>query len=357
MPHRSDKIVNIKDVAREANVSISTVSNVIHGTKYVSDELKKRVRKIISDLDYEVNPVASSLKSKTTNSIGIVIPNINRIFFPQVIKGIQSYCARFGYNITFCDTDDSLEKEQYFIKMLKGSWVDGIILDSVASDDDFKYMDFLANLKSPKKKIAVVSLERNFGDRPMDSVVVNNYQGARTATKHLIDCGCRKIAHITGPAYACMVQARLKGYQEEIAEHADHFRSLIVNGDFSPLSGYLKTQELISQHRDVDGIFAANDQMAIGAIKALREHKISIPEEVKIVGFDNTFIASIVDPPLTTINVPKLKMGVTAAQLLIERIRQDIDHSRIVEIPFNLVVRQSTQPDGDGHDQWELFGW
>ena len=161
-------MAGIKDVAKKAGVSISTVSNVINDTKYVSDELKEKINRVIVELNYEVDPVARSLKSKKTMSIGVVITNINRIFFPQVIKGVQDTASKNGYNITFCNTDDSFKTERHFIQMLESNWLDGIILDSVADLGEQEYFKYLSQLGNDKKKIPVVSLERRLDSYGID---------------------------------------------------------------------------------------------------------------------------------------------------------------------------------------------
>lgn len=347
---------SIKDVAKAAGVSISTVSNSIRGTRFVKEELKKKVFEAIDKLGYEVNAVASSLKSKTTNTIGIVIPNINRIFFPQVIKGIQNYFSRFGYNLMLCDSDDDLKREKFFIQMLRNSWVDGIIIGSVAQEDDKEYIKFLSGLGTRTKSIPVVSLEREFPNSGVSSVRVDNYQLSRVATQHLLNCGCKKIAHIMGPQYSCVAKARMNGYIDELKSADRNTSPLMLEGDFSPLSGYQAIKGVFQDKKTgVDGIFAANDQMAIGALSALREEGIDVPGRVKIVGFDNTFVASIAEPSLTTINVPKFQMGQMVAELLHKRIESPETKPQNILLPANIIVRTSTQLGGD--KSWELFGW
>lgn len=348
-----DKPINIKDIAREAGVAISTVSHTINGTKFVSTDIKERVNKTIKRLNYEVNPLASSLKTKSTKTIGILITNINSIFFPQIIKGIQSYCSKLGYNLTLCDTDHQFEKEKYYIQTLRSYWVDGIILGSVAEESERDYLDTISRMVHDRKPIPFVSLERKFEDYPISSVTVDNYKGGIIATRYLLNIGCRKIAHITGPKYSSITRLRMNGYIDSLKEQ--HLKPIIAEGDFSPISGYQAIANLLNTYGNIDGIFAANDQMAIGALRNLKEHGFNVPEEVKIVGFDNTFIASIVNPSLTTINVPKFEMGVSAAKLLIERIDHPDTKPVNTNLPIDLIVRQSTGLKID--NDWELSEW
>lgn len=201
-----------------------------------------------------------------------------------------------------------------------------------------------------------MSLERRTENYGIGSVVVNNYHGDSMAVKHLIDCGCRNIVHITGPLSSCIAQDRLNGYRDSLVKHGlDAGEKRAVEGDYSPLSGYHAMKKILAAGMDVDGVFAANDQMAIGAVKAIRENGLKIPEDIKVIGFDNTFVASIVEPSLTTINLPKYKMGDAAVEMLVKSMDQEAEDAGVLELPINLIVRQSTDLRGDKN--WDLYGW
>lgn len=347
-------MASIKDVAKQANVSIATVSNALRGTKHVSKELQQRINEAVKELNYEISPFASGLKSRKTNTIGIIVTNMNRIFFPQVIKGIHDFFEKRDYSLTIYDTDDSLKKEKKYIEMLKKSWVDGIIVDSVVERGEREdYLEYLSDLGSKSKKIPVVSLERNFSDFNIDSVSSDNFTGAKIATKHLLELGCKNVAHITGPENSCITHDRVNGYICEVKKAG--FKTITEKGDFSPLSGYQAMKELLLRGEAIDGVFAANDQMAIGTMKAIREHGLKIPEDIKVIGYDNTFVASIVHPSLSTINVPKFQLGTSAAELLMERMERPGRDIKNIDLPVQLITRQSTDPKGD--NTWELFGW
>jgi DNA-binding LacI/PurR family transcriptional regulator len=240
--------------------------------------------------------------------------------------------------------------------MLENTWVDGVILDSIADINNEGYFKRLSSLGNRKKSIPIVSLERRLESFGVDSVVVNNFYGGGMAAKHLIESGCRKIAHIAGPLNSCIAQDRLNGYKNELEKNGlEIYEERIAGGDYSPLSGYHAMKQMLLAGMDMDGVFAANDQMAVGAIKAIHENGLMIPEDIKVVGFDNTFVASMVEPSLTTINVPKYKMGVEAVEMLVKRINQNCGNPGVVEMPINLIVRQSTDLRGDKN--WDLYGW
>jgi DNA-binding LacI/PurR family transcriptional regulator len=349
------KAASIKDVAKLAGVSIATVSHATRGTKYVSEELSSKVFAAIEQLRYEVNPVASSLKSKATRVLGVVIPNLNSIFFPQIFKGIQDYALSTGYRLTFYNTGFDLEREMEILRILESSWVDGIILDSLADFDDGAYLYFLTELGRPKKRIPLVSLERKVEDERIGSVRIDNYQAAREAMCHLLDCGCRRIAHIAGPHHSSVANERKRGYRDELTSRGVTYNpGMLVEGDFSPIEGYRAMQKLLQRGVALDGVLAANDQMAIGAMKALKEAGRRIPAEIKIVGFDNVFVATLVDPTLTTVAVPRYQMGYEAARLLVAAIENRPQGPEVL-LPTTLLVRGSTSVDGD--KEWDLLSW
>ena len=349
-------MANIKDVARLAGVSIATVSHVTRGTKYVSEPLRKRVYEAIETLGYEVNPVASGLKSRNTRVIGIVLPNLNSVFFPPVLKGIEDVASKRGYRLTFCNTDFDDTREREVVRMLRGSWVDGIILDSVADFKDTEYVRFLARLGGKQKSIPVVSLERKVDSGAILSVRIDNYEGARVAVQHLMDCGCRRMVHIAGPDFCSMANDRLRGFKDQLQRGGLSVGPKgVAKGDFSPEQGYAVMRQLLINNPDLDGVLSANDQMAIGAIKALREYGRDIPGEVKIVGFDNIFASSLIEPSLTTIDVPRYQMGVATAELLLRRLGDSHAELEDVLLPIHLVVRHSTDPTA--RTEWDLQSW
>lgn len=348
----------IKDVAKAAGVSISTVSNVINGNRYVSDELCQRVNQAISDLHYEVNLVARSLKNNKTMTIGVILTSMDRIFIPQVLSGMQHSAQKHKYTLSIYTTHDNKTREKQYLKRLVNSQVDGIIIDSVVDIADETYYRSLSNLYKGDTKIPVVSIERDLSRYNIFSVHVNNISGADLATKHLIASGCRRIIHITGPMELEMLRQRGQGYRKALKEAGIPFSGEYERvGDFSPLSGYREIKKVMQDGVSFDGVFADNDQMAIGAIKALKENGYQIPGQVKVVGFDNTFVSSIVKPALTTINVPKYRMGLEATEMLCGM----MDHSEKAleqfsfELSANLLIRESTT--GESLENWDLEGW
>ena len=351
-------MTNIHDVAKKADVAISTVSNVISGKKYVSEEVKQKVLEVIKELEYEVDPIARSMKADFSKKIGVIITNMSRIFFPPLVRNVEKIADANDYTVVTLDTNDDFEKEMEYVNYLCRNRFDGIIIDSVSDIDAFDYFKKLSALKNRKKSIAVVSIERNMSAYGIDSVVSDNYTGAKSGTLHLISQGCNRIIHITGPLNSNMAENRLKGYLDAINEaDINYLNTEIAFGDFSPQSGYNIVKKYIENQSiyTYDAIFASNDQMAVGVLKALKESQIPVPEKIKVMGFDDSFVSSIVDPSLTTVKVSSGDMGKVAAEILFRRIENPNKNPECRTIPAELVVRKST--DNNIPEDWDLMNW
>jgi LacI family transcriptional regulator len=345
-------MATMKDVANTAGVSIATVSNVLSGARSVSPELEALVREAIQQHGYDANSAASG---KKTMNIGLIVSLLDTIFYPIAIRGIQKIAEEHKYNLIFFQTNLNVDREREYIKRMIANQVDGIILDSTAPDNDVEYFKHLRRLKAKGKRIPVVSIQRDLSAHGLPSVFLDPYDGGRVATQHLIDKGCEKIACITGPTSTDWARGRLEGYKAALSEAALPFSvSYVSTGDSTPASGYLKTKQLLMNALDFDGIFAHNDLMAMGAMKALNEHNIRIPDKVKVIGFDNAFLASVISPSLTSVNAPKLRLGEESARMLLDLIDGvGISADDSILLPINLIERNST--NGNAQTEWEIF--
>lgn len=357
---------SIKDVARKAGVSISTVSNVLNKTKYVSDELKKKVEVAVQELGYEADPFARNMKTKQSRMIGVITADLCGLFYPYVLKGIYEIANQEGYSVVVYDTSStyekfsSLEKEKEYFKSLASSKVDGIIFCSVIPRSmEPTYIDEIKKIVLSKKDIAMVSLERDFSAYGIDSVFSDSYEGSLQAVRYLLSLGCRKIGHITGPVYSALAQDRIDGYKSAMKESGVEVReeTMLAHGDFSHQSGYTCMRSLLESMPELDGVYVANDQMAVGASMYLKERGRRIPEDVKIMGYDDVFVSSIVEPSISTIHVSKKKMGLEAAKALISQIyhREEKREALRIELETKLVIRQTTQKDICS--DWILSDW
>ena len=354
---RTGQTASIKDVAERAGVSISTVSHVLNSTKSVSPELRQRVMDAAEALRYQANAIPRGLKSGKTNVLCVIVPSIVSVFFPKVLRGMQTAAAQQGYSLSIYETGEELEKERAYIQLLKNQWVDGILLSTCCNPaTDQSYIKELKHLHIGDKRIPVVFFEALPGEG-LDAVVVNNRQAACEATTYLLESGRSRIAHISAPTRFTMGIERYEGYLAGL-QKADipPDPALISEGDYSPISGYACMRELLGCGKPFDAVLCGNDQMAVGAIRALREAGVRVPEDIAVMGFDNNFPGTLISPSLSTVSVPKQHMGREAVNLLIWRLQQGEEAApRVITLETNLIIRQST--DLKSESGWDLYDW
>lgn len=349
-------MANIIDVAKKAGVSISTVSNVINGTKHVGDDLTERVKQAISELGYHSNEMASSMKRRVTKNIGVILPNISMIFFPEVLNGIETAAQENGYRIFYFSTNYDYEKEKEYLKLLKNSWVDGIILDSCCVTDQIEeyQKELISNVSN--KYVPVVALETPFTANGISTITIDEVNYTKAAIEYLIRLGRKNIGLIIGPEKIPLCKNTMKGCKEALEKNGLCLQSSdIMHGDYFAESGYNAVKKALSDGAKWDAIFAENDQMAIGAIKAIKDFGLSIPEDIAIIGADGIFVSSLIDPPLTTIDLPKYSMGYKSVQLLIDMIRNPDSNGQKIQLNAAMTIRKSTDANSNG--EWILTGW
>lgn len=307
-------MTNIKDVADRANVSTTTVSHVINKTRYVSEELTQRVKQAMAELDYTPNALASSLRSGRTKIIGLVIPDIANQFFSEISRKIEDNGYANGYSVILCNTNEDEEKEEAYIDVLISKQVDGIVFISVGQG--------MKNIeKAIDSNIPVVIVDRDIEDVEADVVLVNNFLGGYQATQYLIGLGHRKIGCITGPSPIAPSAERVQGYEQALKEAGIPIQNeLIVYGNFHYESGRLAMEKLLNLPERPTAVVSCNDMMAIGAMQAIYDNDLEIPEDISIVGFDNIPFSSSVYPSLTTVAQPFEDLAKLIIDLLIEKI-------------------------------------
>lgn len=349
-------MANITDVAKKAGVSISTVSNVINGTKFVGEELTERVNRAIEELDYQANELAASMKRRTTNNIGVILPNIGMVFFPDVLKGIEAAAKEQGYKIFYFSTDYDFEKEKEYLSLLKTSWVDGIIIDSCCPMDEIHtYQETLVS-NVAGRNVPVVVLETPFNHKKLGRITFNEVKFTDEAIEYLISLGHKDIGILLGPENIPMYTNNINGIKKAFERHGIELHSEdIMVGDYFAESGYDAVKNAISQGAKWSAIFSANDQMAIGAMKALKEAGLSIPEDVSVIGVDGIYVTSLIDPPLTTVELPKFDMGYKAGELLLKMIQKPSAKAEHIEMEGKMIIRKST--DKSAAEDWVLTGW
>jgi LacI family transcriptional regulator len=326
---------NIQEVAARAGVSSTTVSHVVNNTRFVAEHTRARVQAAMDELGYRPNALARSLRRGQTHTIGLILPDSANPFFAEVGRGIESAAFDLGYSVILCNTEGDLDKEHLYMDVLSNKQVDGIIFVAAGERTD----SLRALLR---RKLPVVVVDRNLTGVEVDAVLTDNRQGGYLATRHLIELGHRRIGCIAGPSHLTPSADRVTGYRTAMTEAGLPTEDgLIVRGDFHPESGRTAALALLSRSDPPTAIFACNDLMAVGTLRAAAETGRSVPVDVAIVGFDDIELASYTFPPLTTVAQPKLEMGRMALQLLIEHMR---DKSRPTDrevLPTKLVVRGS----------------
>ncbi|MFU0789169.1 LacI family DNA-binding transcriptional regulator [Virgibacillus proomii] len=325
-------MATIRDVAKLANVSTATVSRVLNNQGYVNNETRKRVNDAIKQLNYRPNDVARSLFKGRSKMIALFVPDIKNPFFPELARAVEDVTNKHNYTFVLCNTDDNLDKEITYLNGLQQKSVDGLIMvSSTISQEDIK------NISVP-----IISLDRKFSSE-VSSVTVNNRKGAEIATRYLKSIGCKRIAHICGPQSASNSMDRLKGYLDVVKHESWFLSSYVVSGDYRFQQSFEITREMLTQHPEIDGIFVGNDLMAVGVLKATKSLKIKVPEELSIIGFDGISIGETTTPTLTTMQQPIYKLGVRAAQILLDHINNPNHDIIQEEWDVTLIKRDSTK--------------
>ena len=329
-------MATIKDVAKLAGVSVATVSRVMNKSGYVNKETEQKVAKAIEDLHYEPNSVARGLAGKKTGTIALILPDITNPFFPEMARAVEDVASRHGFTVILCNSDDVGQKEKSYIEVLKRKYVDGIIFASnTLGPEDIEQMK--------RNKMPLVVLDRAPANEACSVIRSQNRAGAKLAVEHLLEIGCHKIAHIYGPQELVTARHRLLGYEETVRELSWYSPSLMVPGGFKIEGGVQAVEALLARHPDIDGIFAGNDLMAIGALKKLHKLGIKVPQDIAICGFDGIAITEVTEPELTTVAQPIYEMGRLAAETLIRQVETGLAESKVYELEVALMKRASTK--------------
>ncbi|MBY7144467.1 LacI family DNA-binding transcriptional regulator [Virgibacillus sp. NKC19-3] len=323
-------MVTIKQVAKEAGVSVATVSRVLNNNGYVSQEALTNVKSVIEKLNYKPNSVARSLYNKTSNMIGLIVPDITNPFFPELARAVEDVAMIYGFKVVLCNSDQEPEKEKKYIDLFKQQYVDGIIMTAHSYESEI-YTDL---------NIPVVALDR-IGNTTLPAVVSNNYTGARKATDLLLQKGVENIAHIRGPRGVAPAEDRYRGFIDEVnKKNADY---IIEESSFQLEGAEKKAREFLRAHTDVDGIFCSNDVIAVGVLKEALKKGIKVPEELQIIGFDGSFFGKMIYPELTTVSQPIYDMGAMATRLLIKIIEGNKPEKIFYEMPTTIIERSTTR--------------
>lgn len=329
----------IKDIAQQLHLSISTVSRALRNQPDVNPETKKAVLELAQRIDYQPNRLALSLQNKQTHTIGVITPNLDFVL-ATMVRGIDEVALEAGYTVMVCQSDESFGREIVNTKRLMESLVDGLIV-SVSSET--KVFEHIKNIQN--KKIPLVLFDRFIEDMTVPSIRLDNAAGGMLATQHLLEQGYKKIAILAGPENLSISNNRMDGYLRTLHQNGiKPDKNHIIHCNFNQQYAYEATKELLAMRNKPDAIFTISDRMAIGAMLAIKEKKISMPHELGLVGFNNEPITNLVTPSISSIEIHAYDMGKAAAKLFIEMLhsQSDMSHQEVVLKP-KLVIRESSR--------------
>lgn len=331
--------VTIKDIARELKISPSTVSRALKNHPDISVETKEAVNELAKRLNYQPNAVALSLKQRRSNTLGVIIPEIVHYFFSSVISGIEDVAYDAGFNVIICQSNERYDREVANIKTLLANRVEGILISVAKETTDYSHF-----YKIRDNGVPLVFYDRSVPGFYADQVIIDDLNAAYRATKHLIESGCRKIAHFAGPQNLLIGQQRKEGYLKALREFdLPSGEELVFNAD-SFEKARIEVINIMDNKLDIDGLFAVNDLTAIGAMQTFQKRGVKIPEEIAIVGFSDGRLSGITSPTLTSVDQHGYEMGTSATEILLKRI-MSVDKSYPFEtkvLNANLIVRESS---------------
>ena len=330
----------IKDVAKRAGVSITTVSAVINNTRYVSPELTECVEKAIEELDYHPDQLGRGLRKGKSKVIGLLVSDITNPFFPKIARGVEDCARENKYNVILCNTDEDSIEEKHYMSVLRSQRVDGMII--APTSDGAKNIKRLCNDSTP-----IILIDRYLDSFNYPAIISDNYNGAYKAVEHLIEMGHRKIGFVAGIEGVQSTDQRLQGYQDSLrANNIDIREELIVMGNSQLKESYKATKQLLKNSNDLTAIFAANNLMVIGVLQYLKDNSISYPDEISIISFDDPDWGSAVSPSVTSVSQKPYEIGYKAGCEVFKWISDPGNYNqkdKRVTIPTKIEKRESVK--------------
>lgn len=326
-------MATIKDVAARAGVSVSTVSHVINKTRFVSDDMTLKVMDAVEKLNYYQNAKARGLVTGKSKIVGLIVSDITNPFFPELVRGVEKSAHLHGYEVFLSNTDYDADRIAILVRRLIEQKVDGVIILTTEMEQSLI-------TKLTENQIPVVLLDWGLTDYLVSNIKENFEVGIEQAIKHLVELGHKDIAFISGPLKLKTAVTRKEAFLAAISKYEKLLgEPIIVEGDFRIEGGEMAVSTILSNNRRPTAIFASNDLMAIGAIKGIKSIGLKIPDDISVIGLDDIFIASHMDPPLTTVNLPRYQIGKTAWKLLYSLIANKQESGIEEVIETSLIVR------------------
>ena len=334
----------IIDIARQLNLSKSTVSRALTNHPHVNPETRRRVLELAEQLNYQRNQLAISLLTSQTHTVGIMVPEFVSFFFPRVIIGAQEALAEVGYNVVICHANESYQTEVTNARALLSSRVDGLLASHTKETRNFDHFR-----QFQQQGVPVVFFSRVCEDMNVSKVVVDDYSGAFAAVEHLIQTGRRRIAHLAGPDTLTNSRNRLNGYRDALLKHGLPIEpDLIISYDLTLEKANIYVNHLLNLTNPPDALFTINDPTAIEALTVIKSRGLRVPDDLAVVGFSDDPMAALVEPGLTTVAQPIHEIGQQAARLLLNQLMNTGEAAPIetVVLPTKLIIRGTTRAAG-----------
>ena len=341
---RKEKDVTIYDIAKRLNISVATVSRALKDDPVVSKKTKKRITELANEIGYRSNHYASNLRRQHTNTIGVIVHELNSNFITSVLAGIEKVTTEAGYDLIIAHSSESYSKEAANARNLFHKRVDGLIASLAFDTTDLDHFKHFVD-----KGVPLLFFDRVEQDGNNTVVIIDNSKCGYQATQHLIDQGCRRIAHVTSALKRNVYSQRFKGYRDALFDNQIEFdEQLLLINDLSEKAGVEAAMQILKMDPVPDGVFITNDFVAAVCIRTLKEQGIRIPEDIAVVGFNNDAIGKLIEPALTTINYPGIDMGEIAARNLINHLKgiSDLSHTNTIIIRSELIIRKSSLKKG-----------
>ena len=335
-----DKEITMYDLAKKLNISIATVSRALQDDPVVSKKTKKKIFELAEEMGYRSNHFARNLRQQQTNTIGVIVHELNSNFITSVLAGIEKITTEAGYDLIIAHSSESYTKEAANAKNLFHKRVDGLIASLAFDTNDLDHFKPFID-----KGVPVMFFDRVEQDGNNTVVIIDNYKCGYIATKHLIEQGCKRIVHLTSSLKRNVYSQRYKGYQDALFDHKIPLNEhLLIVNDLSEKAGIESAKQILKMKPLPDGAFITNDFVAAVCMRTLKEHGIRIPEDIAIVGFNNDTIGKLIEPTLTTINYPGIDMGEIAARNLINHLKgvSNMHHTNTIIVRSELIIRNSS---------------
>ena len=333
------KKVTIYDIAKKLNITAATVSRALNNNQNISEATKELVLKTASKMNYEQNKLALALKSGKSNNVGVIVPRIDSNFFGSIIRGIEEELNPHGYHVIICQTNGDEAKEIANIDALLNSQVDGILI-STSSSETHAFERIL------KKEVPLIFFDRKKTMKNVSSVTINDYEGGYKATQHLIDTGCKKIAHFSGDTNIEIFKERFLGYQQALIDNdIDFIDEYVIRTKSSIEEGKKALKKLLKLKNPPEAIFSASDFAALGAIQELKSRGIKVATDFSVIGFANEPFTKFMELTISTIDQFPLEMGKMTAKVFLEQVnnKEKVTIEKKVVLEPELIIRKSTQ--------------